>query len=146
AAALLTSLVFTAPHWLKNWRWYGNPVYPMAPRLFSNRPWSAEAARAYELIDGSAWAPQGTLGAKLRQTLLALYSFSFEPHDYPRNHGVVPVFGSIFTLCLIVLPFVRAKPRLWMLALAANSGVMFWWWTHHEDRYLQALVPWMAAF
>src|ERR1019366_6412329 len=32
-----------------------------------------------------------------------------------------------------------------MLALGANLGVAVWFLTSHQDRFLQSLVPWMAA-
>jgi hypothetical protein len=44
-----------------------------------------------------------------------------------------------------VLPFVRGARRCWFLSVAAMAGVFIWFWTFHQDRYLQALVPWMAA-
>jgi len=145
AALLASGLVLTAPHWLKNWIWYKNPIFPMAAGWFHNRPWSDEAMQAVASRDLSRWSPQGPFPAKLKETLLALYSFSFEPHDFPRMHGLVPVFGSLFTLCLFAMPFLRGTKRTWLLVIAAHLGVFAWYWTHHEDRYLQALVPWMAA-
>jgi hypothetical protein len=142
---LATGLALTAPHWLKNWLWYGNPVYPFASTLFANRPWSPEAEHTYRALAEVVWAPQGTFGAKLKETVLALWSFSFEPNDWPKFHGKVPVFGSLFTLSMLALPFLRGTRRVWALAAAAHAGLFFWYWTQHEDRYLQALVPWMAA-
>jgi hypothetical protein len=145
AALLLSGLVLTAPHWLKNWLWYGNPIYPRGAQWFTNRPWSPEAARVLEQVDLTQWSPQGTTAQKLKETLKALYTFSFEPHDFPKMHGAVPVFGSLFTVCLFALPFLRGTKRVWALAIGTNLGVFCWYWTQHEDRYLQALVPWMAA-
>lgn len=144
-AGVAVGLIATAPHWLKNLIWYGNPIYPMAARLFRNRPWSPDAARVYSQIDLSSWTPQGTTAQKLDETLHALYQFSFIPHDFPKFHGAVPVFGSLFTLSILALPFLRGTRRVWALAVAAHLGVFFWYWTQHEDRYLQAMLPWMAA-
>src|SRR6185369_3398562 len=31
------------------------------------------------------------------------------------------------------------------LFAATHLGVFVWYWTHHQDRYLQAALPWMAA-
>lgn len=145
-AGLLAGIALTSPHWLKNWLWYGNPVYPLAPRLFANRPWSPAATERLRLLmDVNSWAPEGTTREKVKETLEALYKFSFEPHDWPKFHGSVPVFGSLLTLCLLALPFLRKTGRVWALAVATHVGVFFWYWSQHEDRYLQALLPWMAA-
>ncbi len=142
---LLTGLVITAPHWLKNWLWYGNPIYPMASEHFRTRPWSASIAELYKLRGASGWAPKGPASSKIAETLAAVVTFSFKPHDWPKFHGSVPVFGSLFTLSMVALPFARGTRRLWALAIAAHVAVFFWYWTQHEDRYLQAVVPWMAA-
>jgi len=57
----------------------------------------------------------------------------------------VPVFGSLFTLLLLPLFFLRRTRRVWCVYGAALTGVFVWYWMSHQDRYLQALVPWMAA-
>jgi hypothetical protein len=46
---------------------------------------------------------------------------------------------------LLALPFLRARARLWALFACANVGVFSWYWISHQDRYLQALVPWFAS-
>src|SRR5207244_1635956 len=79
------------------------------------------------------------------QTLSALVTFSFKPNDWDRFHGATPVFGSLFTLSLGLLPFLKGTRRLWGLFFATELGVFAWYWTHHQDRYLQAALPWMAA-
>jgi hypothetical protein len=55
------------------------------------------------------------------------------------------VFGFLFTLSLPLLLFVRRSGRVWLLATGAMIGVFIWYWTYHQDRYLQALLPWMVA-
>jgi hypothetical protein len=77
--------------------------------------------------------------------LKALYTFSFEPNDWEQFHGRVPVFGSLFTLTLLALPFLKNTRRLWGLYLAGHVAVFVWYSIHHQDRYLQAILPWMAA-
>jgi hypothetical protein len=39
----------------------------------------------------------------------------------------------------------RAPKRLWALFLSAQVGVFAWYTISHQDRYLQALLPWFAA-
>jgi hypothetical protein len=55
------------------------------------------------------------------------------------------VFGSLFTLSLLALPFLKGTRRIWGLALASHLGIFVWYWISHQDRYLQAALPWMAA-
>jgi hypothetical protein len=138
-------VVATTPLWLRNWIWYGDPVYPMLPRVFSPRPWvpGTDPDRFLQL---SSWTPQGTLAEKIKETLLATVQFSFKPHDWWNLHADLPVFGSLFTLGLPLILFLAPRRRLLALGGSTWLGLCVWYWTYHQDRYLQALVPWMAAF
>lgn len=139
-------LVLTAPHWLKNAIWYSDPFYPMNHARLPVRPWSADAEVYKNAVFTDAfWRPVGTLSEKLIETTKALFTFSIENHDWPGVHGKVPVFGSLFTLTTLCLPFLRGGRRLWALAGMTYAGVFLWYWISHQDRYLQALLPWMAA-
>jgi hypothetical protein len=140
-------VVFTAPHWLKNWLWYGDPLYPILHKHFSSRPWSADATAMFAAhIGENLWQPvQPTTTGKLIETFFALFTFSLEPHDWPNFHGKVPVFGSLFTFLVFALPFTKGGRRVWPIAACTLSGVFAWYWISHQDRYLQALLPWMAA-
>ncbi|MEZ4221805.1 MAG: hypothetical protein R3B13_12810 [Polyangiaceae bacterium] len=141
------ALACTSFHWLKNFVWYGDPFYPMLHARLSVRPWSTEAATYKDLVFADAfWRPAGdsTL-ERLWDTCKALFTFSFVPHDWYGLHGVVPVFGSLFTLTTVCLPFVRARRRLWGLAGVSYGGLFLWYWVSHQDRYLQAILPLMAA-
>ena len=147
-AAAVAGLVFTAPLWLRNWLWYGNPVYPYASHLFSSERWPADTGAMFAIWEHwqtVRWTPQGTVWEKLVETLTAQWQFSFKPHDWPKFHGSVPVFGSLFTLSVVVLPFVRGAKRTWGLLVATQLGVFVWFWTMHQDRYLQILLPWMVC-
>jgi hypothetical protein len=139
-------LLFTTPHWLKNWAFYGDPLYPILYRYLRVHPWTVDAAYHFEqLKETGLWRAKGTCLEKLGHLAKTLWSFSFEPHDWPTFHGTVPVFGSLFTLTILALPFLRGVRRIWVLAFAAHVGVAVWWSSSHQDRYLQAIVPWMAA-
>lgn len=138
-------LVLTAPHWLKNLIWYGDPVYPNLHHYLRVRPWTPDTALRYELTFTSGWSPVGTTAEKLKETFEALVMFSFQPHDWPTFHRDVPYFGSLFTLLLVPLLFLRRTRRLWTVVVATHMGIFIWFWTFHQDRYLQMLLPLMAA-
>ena len=139
---VLVSLLASAPHWLANVIWYGNPVYPMLGTLFPSRPWSPSWKGP---IPDPGWTPEGPVLSRLLETTKAVFTFSFVPHDWPNYHGQVPVFGFLFTLSLLLLPFLRGCRRIWLLAGGTSLGVFLWYWTFHQDRYLQILLPWMVA-
>jgi hypothetical protein len=86
----------------------------------------------------------GTPKEKLIELLKIPWSFSFVLHDF-EFHGQRQLFGSLFTCLLVALPFVRARLRLWLLIIGVHVGVLVWYVTAHEDRYLQALLPAMVA-
>jgi hypothetical protein len=58
---------------------------------------------------------------------------------------MVPVFGSLYTLLLVCLPFLKRTKRIWILVALTQVALLTWYWIHHQDRYLQTLMPWMAA-
>ncbi len=140
----VAALALTTPLWLKNWIWYRDPVYPMLAKFFQATPWVPEADPD-KLLQIANWTPQGPLLDRLSETLKAMFTFSFIPHDWWNLHGSVPVFGSLFTLSLPLLLFVKPRSRVLALASATLVGVGIWFWTYHQDRYLQVLLPWMAA-
>jgi hypothetical protein len=146
AAYALTGIVATSSHWLKNTFFYGDPFYPFLASLFPAHPLREGGS---SLVDAAGMSSlgglDGTLGFKIGETLKALGTFSLFPHDWPALHGDRPVFGSLFTLLLPVLLFVRAPRQLWLSVIGAHIGIALWFATCHQDRYLQAMVPWMAA-
>ena len=146
AAAATVALGATAFFWLRNWIWYGDPLYPSLHEHLALRPWTQDAATIFEYgyKDYQFWRPSRDWSG-LKETLRALVTFSFVPHDYRRYHGAVPVFGSLYTLLLLCLPFMRRAKRIWLLVILTQIAVFTWFWIHHQDRYLQTLMPWMAA-
>jgi len=141
-----TSLLLTAPYWFKNWIWYGDPLYPELHRHFDPSPWVAGSSDLFEFgyKRFQLWQPRRTLDGAL-ETLSALVSFSFVAHDWPEFHGAVPVFGSLFTLLIPAILFLRAGRHLWSLIAAVHGSLLIWYVMHHQERYLQTVVPWMAA-
>lgn len=145
--AAIAGLLFTSPHWLKNWIWYGDPLYPFLHRHLKVHPWTVDAANLLAQVfeRDRRWTNQGLLSEKVLATAEALVTFSFRPHNYEFFHGKVPVFGSLFTLSFLPLLFLRRTARAWIVVIAAYTGVFVWFWMFHQDRYLQVLVPWMAT-
>ncbi|HWZ92048.1 MAG TPA: hypothetical protein VNW92_24455, partial [Polyangiaceae bacterium] len=144
--AACVGLACSAPLWLTNWIWHGDPVYPILNRYLHVRPWTSESAYrlkwAYE--EANMWQPPHNW-AGLLTALKALATFSFVPNDWARFHGQTPVFGSLFTLLLPSLLWCRTRLRLWGVIGWVHVSILFWFWVHHQDRYLQGIMPLMAA-
>jgi hypothetical protein len=143
-ALVAISLIFTAPNWLANIIWYGDPVYPMLSKHFPSHPFVADTPDQLKILHGTSrpgqLTPQGLLAA-LRTTV----TFSFIPNDWWDLHRDVPLFGSLFTLTLPCLAFVRGARRIAWLYAMAMASVFCWYIISHYDRYLQATLPWMVA-
>jgi len=144
--ALTAIVVLTAPHWLKNSVFYGDPLYPLSHRWASTAPFHAGAADAMrDVYFPARFMLQGSTLERLRETLPALFTFSLQPHNWPKHGIPQPTFGSLFTLFSLALPFLPRVRALWLLCAGTYLGVFIWFWTNHQDRFLQALLPWMAA-
>jgi hypothetical protein len=146
-ALMLAALVATSPHWLANVVWYGDPVYPMLSAWLPDHPMVKGWAGATAAFTGgmTAWTPSGTVLQKLAESAGGIFTFAFIPHDWPNFHRDLPVFGFLFTLTLPVLVLARGAGRARLLAAGTLLGLLAWYWTFHQDRYLQALLPWMVA-
>lgn len=134
-----------APHWLKNWLWYGDPVYPVLHDYLSVHPWNASTERLFEDFNASMVQHGPRTLAGLLEALGAAVSYGFETREFDF-HGQRPVFGFLFAALLPALPFARAGRRSWSLAALIIVGLMAWYLTYTRDRYLQALLPWMVVF
>jgi hypothetical protein len=144
--ATLVGLLCSSPLWLTNWIFHGDPVYPVLNRFLNVRPWTSESAYrlkwAYE--EANMWQPPRTLEGVIT-SLKALATFSFVPNDWGKLHGRTPVFGSLFTLLLPILIVCRGRLRLWGLVGWVHFSILCWYWVHHQDRYLQGILPLMAS-
>jgi len=139
-----TFALASAGHWLKNWAFYGDPLFPLLVNKLHAHPVTAQGREILKWYwPHEVWRPSADL-VGLRQALVASVDFAFDPHEYLSvGHGW-PLFGFLFTAALLLLPFARAKAEAWLLALGATAGVFTWFWVHHQDRYLQALLGWMV--
>jgi hypothetical protein len=138
----LAVAALTTPLWAKNWIWYGDPLFPLLHKHLSDHPFSQDAAvyvTAF-LRDVHAFQ-QKTMAENVRATFAAVANHSFQSTDF----SAAPYRGSLFTLSCVCLPFVPATRRLWAIAAFANVAVFGWYWQMHQDRYLTAFMPLMAA-
>jgi hypothetical protein len=145
AAFVAVTLIVTSQHWLRNWVFYGDPVYPLLADVFNPRPWTVDSARWQATFQEIKWIPDTVLVREIRDLLRILVTFSFDVHDFPSYHGKIPVFGSLFTFATVALPFLRGTRRPWAVTLATYAGMIYWALLTPQDRYLQALLPWMVG-
>ncbi len=140
----VTTLAATSPHWLLNVVYYGNPVYPFASAWFPSRPWTPDTADRFWAFTGPEWSAERSWRGVLA-TLKAVATYSFIPNDWPAFHRNLPVFGSLFTLTVPCLLFLKRPWRTVSLYACGHVAILAWYWIFHQDRYLQAFLPWMAA-
>jgi hypothetical protein len=130
-----------APHFLKNWIYYHNPVYPLMGSVFTgSTPTVPDAQLGIDYIfTDTRWVPKGAGVDKLRHALQLFFTFSFKPH-YTFNNDV-PSFGSLFTLLLPAILFVRARRSMAIAVIIASGALMTWCLTFNVDRNLQTFLP-----
>lgn len=143
-ASLAAGTLLTSVHWLKNWLWYRNPVYPLLFDRFASTPWTVDSADRFGHFMPVEWSAPHTW-AGVEATLKSVLTFSFVPNDWDMFHGKVPVFGFLLTLSLPALLFVRPRKRLFALLACIHVAIAVWYWMFHQDRYLQSYLPWMGA-
>ena len=134
-----------SPHLLRNAVFHGNPVYPFALDLFHrSHPVAPRASFLFEyLFKDWTWRPHGTTYENLREAGKLFFSFSFNPHySFTKE---VPNFGSLFTLTLPWLFFVRGRKPIGQATLIAFGAMFMWAMTFRVDRHLQPFVPLLAA-
>jgi hypothetical protein len=144
--AAATALVVSSPHWLKNWIAYGDPLYPNLHRWLPAHPFFRGAGawlERYYWLNGSD--PSHGAAQKLRGLWRGVSSFSFLPHGWAATSGGRPFFGSLFTLLLPMVLCVRPRQRVLVLVGCVHVGLAVWYFTYTYDRFLQAILPWMAA-
>ncbi len=142
----LVVVAVTATHWLKNLVFYHDPLYPLLHTVLPSAPFHQGADQLLSTVYWySHFLPQGTFWEKLWDGVVSGFTFSFMPKDWPGGFREVPIFGSLFTLLTPLLLLVRVRLRVWAVVASVHLGILVWYLTSHQDRYLQALLPWMAA-
>ncbi|MEN9577093.1 MAG: hypothetical protein RJA70_102 [Pseudomonadota bacterium] len=139
-------LLLTAPHWLKNWLWYGDPLYPLLNKYFAATPLHQDAADILQAWTASVlWRPTLSL-AGATETVYETARYAFVGHEWVQYTRGIPTNGILFTASFLCIPLLRrARLRLAGSSSLVWLGIGLWYIIHHQDRYLQALVPVMAA-
>jgi hypothetical protein len=147
APALLIGLtvLFVSPHFIKNLIFYRNPVYPFMLNVFTgSRPTVPHASVLVKnIFVDVGWVPRGDFLTRLSNAIGLFFTFSFKPHySFTRD---VPAFGSLFTLLLPTLLFVRGRWAIAVAALIASGALIAWGMTYNVDRNLQTFMPIMVC-
>lgn len=139
-------LVVTAPHWLKNAIAYHDPLYPNLFRWLSDRPLFHGASDRFPDQYWFSGEPETRRGlARAAAVARETVRFSFSPKGWGKNPDVSTVFGSLYTLLLPLAFFSRPRWRIFVLIACTQLALATWAYTYAYDRYLQAILPWMAA-
>jgi hypothetical protein len=144
-AVIGCTVVLGSPHFLKNWFYFRNPVYPVMQATFkASTPTVPGAARMvdYLFVD---WRhhPPTLLSQRLWEALQLMFTFSFEPHY--TFIGNWPMFGSLFTLLLPVALLLPSARRLWLGYFLGLGALFTWGFTFRVDRNLQTFLPILVA-
>jgi hypothetical protein len=145
AILLGLSVVLVSPHFIKNYLFYRNPVYPLLSQIFTNS--TPTVPNASVLIDNifvdAAWVPKGSFFVRLWHAAEVFITFSFKPHySFSKD---VPAFGSLFTLLLPCLLLVPARRATALAAAIATGALLAWGMTYNVDRNLQTFMPVMVC-
>jgi hypothetical protein len=142
-AAVGCVVVLTAPHFVKNIIYHRNPFFPFAQDLFSaSRPTIAGASLLVNNVLATWYLrPPAELGPRIRFALDGLVFFSFA-RGLDRG---LPYIGSLFTLSLPLVPFLRRAGRIRLGAVMAVGALALWAFTYRVDRNLQTFLPLLAA-
>ena len=131
----------TLPHFLKNYLFYRNPVYPFMQDVFTGTTPNVPNASAYvnTIFTDPSWIPVGTFWEKFKHALELFFTFSFRPHYSCINY--VPTFGSLFTLLLPGLALLHMRKTIGLAAAVGTGALLIWGITYNVDRNLQTFMP-----
>jgi hypothetical protein len=144
--AAATTVFVMSPHLVGHLVFFKNPVYPLLQNVFTaSTPAVKDAALQMDnLFVDWRWHPPHALGARAWAALKLVFTFSFEPHySFIEN---LPMFGSLFTLGLALLPLIPPRAgRLWWGSAVGLGALFTWAFTFWVDRNLQIFMPLLAA-
>jgi hypothetical protein len=120
AVLLATFALATAPHWLKNWLWYGQPLAGPLPLA---------------ALDPRGWS----------ESLWALLSFRFEPDERGLFAGRAIFFAPLFSAGVFLLPWLGRARRLLALYVVVLAGLALWLVAQRSDRSVLPIMPLVAA-
>jgi hypothetical protein len=146
-SAAFIALVFSAPYWLKNVIWYGNPVYPIAAKWFPSRPWTIHSQAFIDRANHSTaeFHNLGTTTYVLGETVRSLWAYSVEHFTFGDFVGYQAVFGVAYLICLPGIFLLRDRGRFFLAAVVCHAAIALWFLVNHQMRYLTTTVPLMAA-
>ena len=141
---IATTVLCACPHYIRQYVFHHNPFYPFLQNKIASTPTVPNAAMLFNnTISDYHWIPAGTPKERLLNAVRLFWMFSFEPHySFTRN---VPVFGSLFTLLLPALLFVRDRFRILVAAIIASVALFIWALVYNVDRNLQVFMPVMVC-
>jgi hypothetical protein len=137
--------LLVSPHFLKNWLFYADPVYPFMQSFFAGAHPSVAGGDFLfnNVFTDLNWVPKGNVGAKLSHALELAFTFSFVPHySFTKNF---PAFGSLFTLLLPALLFIRRRRAKLLGVFVGMTTLVIWGYTFNVDRNLQVFMPILVA-
>jgi hypothetical protein len=141
---IATTVLCACPHYIRQYAFHHNPFYPFLQDKIASTPTVPNAALLFNnTISDPHWMPTGPLSERLMYAVRLFWMFSFEPH-YSFTHNV-PVFGSLFTLLLPALLFVRDRSRIFVAAVIASVALFIWALVYNVDRNLQVFMPIMVC-
>jgi len=140
----LAPIAITSVHWLKNLIWFGDPIYPLLHQYLPIHPSNPDLPVQLDIVAAVGRPGTFTLDGLL-EALKATFTFSFVANDWYVLRHDFPYFGSLFTLTLPCLLFVRGGRRIVGFYALAMSALFSWYLLSHYERFLQCLLPIIAA-
>lgn len=141
AIVFLVAAAASSPHFVKNVAFYGNPVYPFALKAFpGSHPVQPE--ETYQRLGREKDSEFVAKGKGIERQLWVAETFLRASFD-TRNRDLTkhrPYMGSLLTLLLPCILFVRSPRRLWFAT--GLFGIAFYVWanTNANDRYLLSFL------
>jgi hypothetical protein len=134
----LVAAVLVSPHFVRNWIFYRNPVYPFASDLFpGSRPALPDSPALLRYIHlGDPDVPRGSILNRLDKSVRVVLRTSFRR---PSESG------SLFLVLLPLLPFLSRQRRLWLGAAVAAGSISTWGMLYPIPRNAQACIPLLAS-
>jgi hypothetical protein len=131
--------LLTAPHFLKNWIFYRNPLYPFMTAIFAgSRPRQPDSPMLVTyLLTGDSTIPRGPFFQNFTNAVKLAFTFSFREN--------IALIGSLFILLLPTLPFLRGRRRLCIGIVFSLIALVTWAFTYPVNRYLQCIFPVIAG-
>jgi hypothetical protein len=135
-----TMSILMMPHWIKNWRFYQNPMYPFLQELFPS-PFSFSDSgqffvNHYPPIEHPEFWPH--LVESVKTTLTHPFT-TLSPHAPQR-----PYIGALFVL-LTPVACVSRSLRSFRLLFVCWGALAFWAYAFPSGRNIQTFLPLLVA-